>query len=70
MSNEIDRLMALSPEELLGEGPTAIDEIIKYYRAQRAGGKAPKRGASASTPIDLVELGLAKKEAPLPRRKF
>lgn len=69
MSNEIDRLMALSPEELLGEGPQAIDEIVKYYRAQRVGGKTPKRGTQ-STPIDLVELGLAKPEPVMPRRKL
>ncbi len=68
--NEIERVMALSPEELMGR-PQDIDALIDYLRQTRVAyqsGVKPKKNV-VSQPIDLVALGLVKAATPVKRRK-
>ena len=71
MPNEIDLVMALSAEELLGR-PADVDLIIAYHRKNRAivesGGK-PKRGASGPA-LTLADIGIEKKPTVMKKRKL
>lgn len=70
------RLEALDSSDPASWKDKNIDDVIAYYRrnrAQREAGVKPKRGKVEGEPkktLDLVALGLMKKAEPFARRKL
>lgn len=66
MANELDDLMSLDPLDLTRED---IGALIARYRGNRArSGEKPKKEEGPKLKLDLVQLGLVPKVAPIKRR--
>ena len=69
--NEIERVMRLTPQEILNGPPSDLDTLIKYHRQARAMADAGHKPKKLEGPkIDLVKLALVKPAAPIKRRKL
>lgn len=70
--SEIDRVMNLDPEELMGN-PADIDLVIAYHRRNRTLPASPRKragGAPEGPKKTLADLGLATPTTEVKRRKL